>query len=135
LGPKVKPWDGTCAYNAPPQPPAEPTRARCSAFFRPPGIEINGGSMLVVADLLSSPQTKLGRPVVDRTGIPGYFDMQLEFDFYADESRNPDRQAIAEPLSASLITAIQEQWGLKLVSAKDSVTVLVVDAASPPTDN
>ena len=91
--------------------------------------------MVVVANLLSGPQAKLGRRVVDRTGISGEFDMKLEFDFYADDPRNPNRLALTEPLGVSLFRAIEEQWGLKLTASKDNVTVLVVDSASPPTEN
>src|SRR5215831_5463337 len=36
LGPKVKPWDGTCPNNSASQPQSGGLRPRCSAFFRPP---------------------------------------------------------------------------------------------------
>ena len=47
----------------------------------------------------------LGRPVLDRTGITGEFDITLEWS--PDES--PD-------LGPSMFTAIQEKLGLKLES-------------------
>ena len=91
--------------------------------------------MVVVTSLLRGPQAKLGRRVVDRPGISGEFDMKLEFDFSADDRRNPNRQTLNEPLSVTLFRTIEEQWRLKLTASKDTVTVLVVDEDSPPTEN
>jgi uncharacterized protein (TIGR03435 family) len=65
------------------------------------------------------------RPVLDRTGIPGEFDFRLEF--AADDSRPED--------GPSLFTAIQEQLGLKLESAKGPVSTLIIDHAEKPSAN
>jgi uncharacterized protein (TIGR03435 family) len=89
--------------------------------------------MAVVADTLSNPLTGLGRVVLDRTGIPGEFDMQLDFDYNAQDPRNPNRQDAL--LGPSLFTALEEQWGLKFEPAKAMVTILVIDQATLPTDN
>ena len=89
--------------------------------------------MPVVANLLSSSITNLGRPVVDRTGLTGEYTMQLEFTF-----RSPNQSAdglSSEETSAALFTAIQEQWGLKLQSVKGSINSLVIEQASRPSDN
>jgi len=67
--------------------------------------------------------------VLDRTGLEGTFDLDLTF--------TPDAAAI--PIGAagapSLFTALQEQLGLKLESAREPVEVLVIDRAEPPTAN
>ena len=89
--------------------------------------------MGVVADMLSGPVANLGRRVVDKTGLTGEYTMQLEFQF-----RRPGPAGAAAPVdefSASLFTALQEQWGLKLQSAKGNTNVLVIDQASRPTEN
>jgi uncharacterized protein (TIGR03435 family) len=134
LGPKVQPWDGKC--NGREAPPARPNGThvlRCGAFFRPPGMALEGASMVVLADMLSTPIANLGRPVVDRTGLSGEYTLQLEFPF-----RMPNAPAAAgadESLAPSLFTALQEQLGLKLQSARGNVDILVVDQAQRPTEN
>lgn len=64
-------------------------------------------------------------PVVDRTGIQGVYDITLK----------SAASAILDPQGPSLLTLIQEQLGLKLVSAKDPVEVVVVDHAEKPSAN
>jgi uncharacterized protein (TIGR03435 family) len=78
-------------------------------------------SLAMLAENLGEAQ----RPVLDRTGIPGVFDFRLEF--AADESK-PE-------YGPSLFTAIQEQLGLKLESAKGQVLTLVVDHVEKPFSN
>jgi len=84
--------------------------------------------MEIVADFLSTPNANLGRPVVDKTGLTGAYTMQLEFQF---RPRFPTgAEAPVDDFSASLFTALREQWGLKRQSAKGNVDVIVVDQAS-----
>ena len=64
-------------------------------------------------------------PVVDRTGIAGVYDITLK----------AAANAVLDPQGTSLLTLIQEQLGLKLVSARDPVAVLVVDHAEKPAEN
>lgn len=64
-------------------------------------------------------------PVLDRTGIQGVYDITLK----------SAARALLEPDGPSLLTLLQEQLGLKLVSAKDPVEVLVVDHAEKPSAN
>ena len=133
LGPKVQSWDGTCSGRDAPPSNGNPKSPRCGAFFRPPGMEFEGVTMEIVADFLSNPATNLGRPVVDKTGLTGEYTMQLEFQFR--RSGPPGDAAPVDEFSASLSTALREQWGLKLQSAKGNIEVIVVDQASRPTEN
>lgn len=134
LGPKVQPWDGKCNGKEPP--PAQPNGAkvlRCGAFFRPPGMVLEGASMAILAEMLSTPLPNLGRLVVDRTGLSGEFNFQLEFQFLPP---NLNGQTLPDdPLAPSLFTAVQEQLGLKLQSARGNTNVLVVDQAEKPSAN
>ena len=65
------------------------------------------------------------RPVIDRTGLAGDFDFEAEFAPFG----------IADPDSPapSIFTALQEQLGLKLESAKNPLEVLIVDHVERPT--
>jgi uncharacterized protein (TIGR03435 family) len=65
-------------------------------------------------------------PVLDQTGLKGDFDFRFE---YAPDETQPDA---AGP---SFFTAFQDQLGLKLVTAKASVEVLVIDHAEKPSEN
>jgi len=131
LGPKVKPWDGKCNGREPPT--AQPKGPRCGAFFRPPGMVLTGVSMDVVADMLSTPFASLGRPVVNRTGLTGEFDMELEFQFRMPGPNAP--AAVDDTFAPSLFTALQEQFGLKLQPTRGNTNLLVVDQATRPTEN
>jgi uncharacterized protein (TIGR03435 family) len=62
------------------------------------------------------------RYVVDRTGLAGLFDLDLEF--------TPEQAA--DTPGASLFTALQEQLGLKLDAQRAPVEVLVIDSAAQP---
>jgi len=67
----------------------------------------------------------IGLPVIDRTGIAGVYDITLK----------SAATAVLESDGSSLLTLIREQLGLKLVSAKDPIEVLVVDHAEKPSAN
>jgi uncharacterized protein (TIGR03435 family) len=81
------------------------------------------------------------RPVLNRTGLTGRFDIDLEWEI--DEAQRaalaslaPDRPlAPPNPDRPGLIGAVQEQLGLKLDSTRAPVDVLVVDAVAHPTEN
>lgn len=64
-------------------------------------------------------------PVIDRTGIPGVYDITLK----------SAASAILDPNGPSLLTLIHEQLNLKLVSAKEPVEVVVVDHVEHPSAN
>jgi uncharacterized protein (TIGR03435 family) len=68
------------------------------------------------------------RTVVDKTGLTGLYDLGLKWS--PDDGSN--FQADSGP---SIFTALQEQLGLKLKSAKDPVETLVVDHVEMPSAN
>lgn len=75
----------------------------------------------------------VGRVVVDKTGIPGRFDVTLRW----TPDQGPEKlngEPIPDP-PPSIFTAVQEQLGLKLDSQKGSVQVLVVEHVETPTAN
>lgn len=67
-------------------------------------------------------------PVVNQTGINGIFNMTLTW--------TPDTELPVGPAGPPhLVTAIQEQLGLRLETKKAPVQVLVIDHAEKPDDN
>jgi uncharacterized protein (TIGR03435 family) len=68
-----------------------------------------------------------GRIVVDKTGLTGRYDLKLLW--------TPDDAPATDSSAPSLFTALQEQLGLRLESAKESVPVLVIDHIDLPTAN
>ena len=83
--------------------------------------------MAEIADGLA--HTSLDRPVVDQTGLTGRFDVRLSW--------TPDNARAAENPNAppEIFTAIQDQLGLRLVSTKALVDVLVIDHVEKPSAN
>jgi uncharacterized protein (TIGR03435 family) len=78
----------------------------------------------------------MDRPVVDRSGISGRYDFTL--DWTPDEFQLSSRAGQSPALAADapdLYTAIQQQLGLKLQSAKLPIDVLVIDSVAKPADN
>ena len=67
----------------------------------------------------------MDRPVVDQTGIEGFFDITLK----------GAARAILQTDGPSLFTLIPEQLGLKLVAVKAPVEMLVIDRAEKASEN
>jgi uncharacterized protein (TIGR03435 family) len=80
-----------------------------------------------------------GRVVVDKTGLPAKYDFTLSWT--PDSSPLPrtsegaDGERATDPDGPSIFTALQEQLGLKLQSARGPVEVLVIDHAEKPDVN
>ena len=91
---------------------------------------ITGGTR-TIAQLSASLQALTGRPVVDRTGLTGTFDLDLQW----------TSGTIAPPVGAnaaapddgpSIFTALQEQLGLRLESTRGPVDIVVIDSVKRP---
>ena len=63
------------------------------------------------------------RPVVNRTGLTGTLDFDLEW------APGPDADGV------SVFTAVQEQLGLRLEPSTAPLDVVVIDSARRPTEN
>ena len=115
---------------------APPPAARACGFRgRVGSLQSSGMPLSELALALSG---RVGRVVVDQTGLAGPWDFTLT---YAPESAQiaagtlaPDAPPPApNPDAPTLVTALQEQLGLRLVSTSAPVDVLVVDRVSRPT--
>ena len=138
-GPNLKPTTQDCAAAAAaaqrgaPPPSSAPTGVPFCVIQGGPGrIRFGGLPASALAQAFSGPA---GRMVVERTGLSGAWDFELN---YAAEGRGAPGgadAAPADPNAPSLFTAIQEQLGLKLESTKGPVEVLVIDSVERPTEN
>ena len=88
----------------------------------------DGIPMALLADVLS---TFLERPVFDRTGQTGLFDIELRFRPLTGDAAGPDATADRP----HLVTALEEQLGLRLESANGPVQVTVFDRIERPSPN
>jgi uncharacterized protein (TIGR03435 family) len=70
-----------------------------------------------------------GRPILDRTGLDGRYDLLLDFD------TGQGRDAGADSDKPSLAKALQEQLGLRLEAQKAQFPVLVIEDIQRPTEN
>jgi len=102
-------------------------------------MNLQGTDMAGLAQALGQ---QLGRPVTDKTGITGNFEVELRWTPEPGQGGGPfggppPPEAIGNSDSngPSLFTAVQEQLGLKLESQKGQVEILVIDSLSKPTEN
>ncbi len=84
-------------------------------------------SMAQFAGALSRDQA-FDFPILDRTGLTGVFNITL--DFVPDDATSTDTA-----VGPSILTALQEQLGLKLEAAKGPMEILVIDHAERPSEN
>ena len=124
---------------APPPPPPPPSGPLPPGQVPSCGIQVGLGTLRIgsqsiqaIARLLSR---AVGRPVIDRTGLNGAFDLSLDFDtsglpgFATPPGVNPPNTAD----KPSLYTALHEQSGLKLESERGPVDILLIDHVEKPT--
>jgi uncharacterized protein (TIGR03435 family) len=76
----------------------------------------------------------VGRPVIDRTGLSGTFDMDLQW-APSMEMAAPGTTTTANGDGPSIFSALQEQLGLRLDSTTASFDVLVIDHVERPTED
>jgi len=76
-------------------------------------------------------ENQLGRPVVDKTGLPGLYELRVQYD-----ERRLTESAAQDSDRPSVFTAFQDQLGLRLESQKEPIEVLVIESAQrTPTEN
>ncbi len=148
-GPKLpEAKEGGCVAFQPDKPPPPPAPGQfpstpCGGFFMGPN-HLEGGK-IGMEQLTSALSNILGRPVIDKTGFKGTFDVKL--DFSPEGTRMGGRGGLgrlpgapadagnADDAPPSIFTAIQDQFGLKLESQKAPGEILVIDHAEKASEN
>ena len=140
LGPQLRPAAVDCAARAaaaragtPPPSSGPPGPGFCGTTMNPVSVRGGGATMAMLASLLERAAKRL---VIDRTGLKGNWD--LEVNYTPDRSQLPpgvELPSSIDPNGPSLFTALEEQLGLKLRPARGPVEVLVIDSVQQPTPN
>jgi uncharacterized protein (TIGR03435 family) len=145
LGPQIQPHpSGTpCPKDAPPDIASADPRfpLLCGGFLgmqaSVPG-RIRIGAREVTMDFMAksfSGPDSAGHPVFDRTGLTGKFDFNLEWSPEIQGRVKPGAEDKVDRSGPTFAEALREQLGLKLVSQKTTVPVLVLDHVERPTEN
>jgi uncharacterized protein (TIGR03435 family) len=146
LGPNMKPASADCearekAQRAALQNGASPLpSAPAPGAFTGPVAECTGRTAgnLVEGDftlqsLLFVIRGLAGQPVIDKTGLKGYYTLRMEVS--RGRPAGGDSTAIGIDDPPDIFTALPAQLGLKLEPSKTTVSVLIVDNIERPTEN
>lgn len=135
LGPRLRAHPDPCSADA--LPPAQVP----AIDAMPPCGRMSGSDRLIrmsarpLADLATILARRVARPVVDRTGLTGLFDVDLAWTGDARSSA-PLAQAPAAPDDGvSVFTALQEQLGLRLQGERLETEFLAIDRVERPREN
>jgi uncharacterized protein (TIGR03435 family) len=116
LGPNLRPFTGDCTA---------PSGGQSACRMRN-GPNFTDAVGMPFSRLLGQVRENASRFVLDKTGLTGRFDFKYEW-----TSDLAAANGIGDRVS--FITALQEQLGLRLVSDRAQVEVLVIDSVTRPT--
>jgi uncharacterized protein (TIGR03435 family) len=124
----------TVQAGRPPVPPPSAAMARCAIGGALGHLTADSIDMSQLANALTS---STDRVVLNRTNLNGRFNVELHWtpDLDGPPPATPHANPAAADAPPPLVTAIQEQLGLKLEPATASIEVLVIDRADRPTPN
>lgn len=96
-----------------------------------------GGSVtgrgVTIAQLADAESSLFGRPIIDKTGLSGTFDIDLNYKLHL--SPGEIQQFSIADIQTDLIAAFRDQLGLKMESSASSIDVLVIDHIEEPSPN
>ncbi len=137
LGPQLRPSTVDCAallasFKEKKETPPNTINGRPSC-----GTRTQAGTMMTtattMADFVRNLAPIAGRPIVDRSGLTGTFDIDLTW--APDQQGPPGTTTPPDGDRPSLVTAVQEQLGLKLDSQRLPFETLVIDSVDRPTED
>ena len=123
--------------------PADPGNTYANGIKAPDGTSHPGmwsmgrgrmdGQAIAIAPLADHLSRMLHRQVIDDTGLTGKYDIALRWT--PDDLPADSPETTGTSTAPSLFTALQEQLGLRLESAKGPVDTIVVDHIETPSEN
>jgi uncharacterized protein (TIGR03435 family) len=143
---EVPSFDLVVAKNGPKVKVAEPSTSGVGSQMVPRLIhgrlvtDFTRTPMWVLASRLTGPD---GRPVFDKTGLAGIYDFTLEYvreqDLTAtmpgDSASGTPVVPPPDPAGPSLMSALEDQLGLKLVPSRGPIKIIVIDHIDKPNAN
>jgi len=138
LGPQMRSSGVDCVARAEAQRRNQPVSPQpegskpCGVKVAPGRIDLGGMPVPTLAQMLSR---QAGRPVVDRTGLGGPFDVDMQWSPTASGLLTAGDATPALTDGPSIFTAVHEQLGLKLQPSRTSVDYLVIDHIERPDPN
>ena len=134
LGPKMRAISTDCdalmkdvaagKAQFPTPPPATGPVAPCLIRSRLGVVHSGGISMAALAKALYQGAERI---VIDKTGLPGWYEVELDYRPLSAPPDSPDTAALP-----SIFAALEEQLGLELVPERTLVPTLVIDRISRP---
>jgi uncharacterized protein (TIGR03435 family) len=103
----------------------------------PPSGGLMVGKAVPVSAIVTFLSGRLGRPIQDRTGLSGRYNWELKWMPDENEFRidgGPVTRGVSDA-GPSLITAVREQLGLRLVSTRIAIEMLYINHAEKPKAN
>jgi bla regulator protein BlaR1 len=91
-----------------------------------------GVTMAEFSDALAS---MTGRNVIDKTGLPGAFDIEVQVSVPDEPARDPSQPRTGPQDESDLVFAVVQKLGMKLESAKGPGAVYVIEHVERPSDN
>jgi uncharacterized protein (TIGR03435 family) len=139
LGPKLRPHEQgpPCdpSAGATNGPDVFPPRCQVYARARTAKGTNRDGSRDTTMTIFAGSLRELGRPVVDRTGLSGRFDFEMEWAPDPSGPPPPDAAAAPDIPGPTLLEALRDQLGLRVESTKAPIETLVVDHVERPSEN
>lgn len=139
-GPKLRPHAEGPSCDAPAGGDVFPPACDVVAFVmnvKSPGTRMLGSrntTLELVASAIGAP-ARLGRPVLDRTGLSGRYDFVIEWMQEPNGPVQPDKDVGTDLPGPSFLDALREQLGLKLEATRGPVRMPFIDHVESPTEN
>ena len=140
MGPRLQPTTADCAAPQPAPDGPPPPRARegwppCGlvSVRNPTETSPQSGerslrwSAITMSGFAASLYSAVGAPVIDQTGLSGAYDLEYSY------VPLPAGATASVPEGPNLLSALEEQLGLRLRAGRAPVRVLAIDAAENPT--
>jgi uncharacterized protein (TIGR03435 family) len=93
------------------------------------------GQAVTMQDLADILVGQVDRIVLDKTGLSGKFDIQLQWTPDVNTAPQSDREAAPDTDGPSLASALSDQLGLRFEATRAPVPILVIDHVEKPTAN